>query len=104
MPVPSSAAAIVPATCVPCDDVVGAQAAWLGSGLPVTQPADADLSSSLARFGWAGSIPESSTPTSTRELPSLIRCALSALIIDMSHCRPVRSPADAMSGAGLLPL
>lgn len=60
---------------------------------------ESSRSSAAVRSGWAGSIPESSTPTTTSRLPSDTRCAQPALIACMSHCRELRSVPGTRAGS-----
>ena len=100
MPRPSSAAAIVPATCVPCADALGLHALRDWSGLPDRQPADRVRSTAAARSGWVASMPESNTPTSTSGLPRLIVRACGAWMSAISHCSADRSVPSAGAASG----
>jgi hypothetical protein len=88
MPTPFLAAAISPATCVPCGlpDSLGRHAPSVVSGLPVTQLTDASRSKFGAMSGCVSSTPVSITATVTLLLPSDFSCALSALMAGRSHC------------------
>lgn len=87
-PTPFLAAAISPATCVPCglSAALGRQALSVVSGLPDTQLTDASRSKFGAMSGCVSSTPVSITATVTFLLPSVFSCALSALMAGRSHC------------------
>ena len=87
MPTPLRPAAMVPATWVPWSLVVGCQAAYEVSGVPLRQPAERPWSMLAARSGWSPWMPESSTATSTFFEPSVTWWAWSALMAVMSHWR-----------------
>ncbi len=108
MPTPFLAAAISPATCVPCglSAAPGRQAPSVVSGLPETQLTEASRSKLGAMSGWVSSTPVSMTATVTLSLPSDFSCALSALMAGRSHWSPCSGswPSAASAAAISLPL
>src|SRR5882757_2626070 len=99
MPLPSLAAAIDPATCVPCSPT-GRQAPGRVSSFPYAQDADLAASKFALRSGCWSSTPVSSTPTVIAFEPGFFSQALSAPIWVMSDRGTSGDVSGSSRGAG----